>query len=76
MYLHLGGKHIILLKDIVAIIKVIGYNSCINEELIEIGKLEKKVVNLYKNNEPKSCVITKDKIYLSSVTAATLTKRI
>jgi len=76
MYLHLGGKHIVPLKDVVAIIKLIGYNSSINKELIEIGKLEKKVVNLFKNNEPKSCVITTDKIYLSSVSAATLSRRI
>jgi hypothetical protein len=76
MYLHLGGSTVVALKNIIAIIKINGYNSKINSNFIKTGKFNNNIINLSsEEDEPKSCIITDDNLYLSSVSALTLLKR-
>ncbi len=76
MYLHLGGNTVVALKEIIAIIKINGYNSKINSDFIDIGKFDNKIINSFSDDDkPKSCIITDDKLFLSSVSALTLLKR-
>lgn len=75
MYLHIGGSVVIPLKSIISILCLKDHNSKINKDFLGRCDLEGKLEKLFKK-EPKSCVITEEKIYLSSLSSQALIKRI
>lgn len=75
MYIHIGNSVIISLQSIVSILCLKKQNSRINKEFIRMCDSEGRLEKIFKT-EPKCCVITENKIYLSSLSSSTLVKRI
>ncbi|WP_028308801.1 extracellular matrix regulator RemB [Desulfitibacter alkalitolerans] len=75
MYLHIGGRWIVSLNEIVAILNV-EKSSKSNKEFYETVTYNKKLIEVSSIRESKTCIITSDKVYLTSISANTLTKRI
>lgn len=77
MYLHIGGDMVIPKRDLVAVIDLVANGSAPDtKEFLELAASEKKLRNTKKNGKNKSCIITTDQIYLSTISAATITKRL
>ncbi|MEN6351534.1 MAG: extracellular matrix/biofilm biosynthesis regulator RemA family protein [Syntrophomonas sp.] len=75
MYIHLGNNYIISAQDVVAILNM---NTNLSEDLtdiIDLARLEKKLINISEEGKEKSLVICKDVIYLSPISSVTLYKR-
>lgn len=75
MYIHLGNNCIISAQDVVAILNM---NTNLSEDLtdiIDLARLEKKLINISEEGKEKSLVICKDKIFLSPISSVTLFKR-
>ncbi|MDD2401902.1 MAG: DUF370 domain-containing protein [Clostridia bacterium] len=77
MFLHLGKKTSILKKDIIGIFDydLVKKNN-ITKEFIEIFTDEHKIDKKALNNEFKSFVLIKDKVYLTSVSTTALKNRV
>ncbi|WP_156289945.1 extracellular matrix regulator RemB [Oceanobacillus salinisoli] len=74
MFIHIGDGNVIRSKDVIAIIDYhIISSSVIMTEMMDAWKREKKITGPTKN--PKSVMITKDTIYYTTVSVATLKKR-
>lgn len=71
MYVHIGEEILIRTNDIVAILDK---HSVDLNEVRKSEQLESSSVHLA-NKNVKSVIITKDKIYLSSIASGTLKKR-
>ena len=71
MFLHIGYNITIPLKNIIAIYNLQGNN---NKSFLSSMRHKEKVVDL-SDRTPKSCIITDNKIYLSSISVNTLQKR-
>lgn len=74
MFLHLGSDTVVALKDIITINDYKVFRSIINREFINRMKKKDFIVDI-SDNEPKSFVVTKDKVYLSAISSLTLKKR-
>lgn len=74
MFLHLGADTIIPLKDVILISDRKGNAAAINSEFLQLMQEEAMIVDVSAGN-PKSFVITDDKVYLSAISASTLKKR-
>lgn len=78
MFLHLGGDWAVALKDVIAIGEYTAVDAnkkeAINKEFLEGMRQNGKVVNAA-DKQPKSFVLTDDKIYLSSISSLTLKRR-
>lgn len=76
MYLHLGAETILPIRDIVAIINLASANlSEINKEFIQVAELERVLEKVSDSEQNKTCVITGKKVYLTSISASTVAKR-
>ena len=75
MYFHIGGQHVVPIKEVVAILNIekIVKN---NKDFFEIAELGKSLVKITNIENAKTCIITDNKVYLSSISTSTLTKRI
>ncbi|ASN03788.1 extracellular matrix regulator RemB [Virgibacillus necropolis] len=74
MFIHIGNDNVIQSKDVISIIdRNIISSSTIMEEMIQRASKNESVVET--PEETKSVVITKDLIYFSSLSVATLKKR-
>lgn len=80
MFLHIGGDYIVSNKDIVAIIDM--EKSTISKDtrnFLKISDEEGFIINVEKNEMPKSFVITqeknKSKVFLTPISTNTLYKR-
>ena len=71
MFLHIGCNVSVPLKSIIAIYDI---RNNKNEEFISSMKNNKKIKDISQSS-PKSCIITDNKIYLSSISAVTLYNR-
>lgn len=75
MYIHLGNNYIISAQDVVAILNM---NTNLSEDLmdiIELARLDKKLVNISEDGKEKSLVVCKEQVYLSPISSVTLFKR-
>mgnify|MGYP000979463785 CR=1 FL=1 len=75
MYIHLGNNYIISAQDIVAILNM---NTNLSEDLMdimELARLDKKLINISEKGKEKSLVVCKDRVYLSPISSVTLYKR-
>lgn len=75
MYIHLGGEKIIRSSELIAIFDLsIERNSKISKQYVdEAGK--QKRIEAIGEEEPKSLVVTLNKIYYSPISPSTLKKR-
>ena len=70
MFLHIGGDYSVAFQDVLSIHDYEkSLKSAVNRKFIEKNK--DKIVNLA-GDEPKTLVVTKDKMYLSAISAVTL----
>lgn len=75
MYIHLGGEKVIFSSELIAIFDVsIEKSSKISKQFISQA-LEQKIVVRIGEESPKSIVVTKDKVYYSPISSATLKKK-
>ncbi|KKM11564.1 hypothetical protein SY88_07630 [Clostridiales bacterium PH28_bin88] len=76
MYLHIGRDMIVPQEEIVAIIDIdLSRKSDLTREFLQVAEVEGALQAVAKDEEPKSCIITTSKVYLSSISSATLLKR-
>ncbi len=75
MYFHIGGQFVLPVKEVVAILNIekIVKN---NKDFFEIASLSKRLIKLTSREKAKTCIITENKVYLSSISTITLTRRI
>ncbi len=74
MFLHLGSDIVVALIDIVSINDYKSFRSVVNREFIKKMKSKNFIVDI-SENDPKSFVVTKSKVYLSAISSLTLKKR-
>lgn len=77
MYLHIGNDESIPLREIIAIIDLDTVASSLPvQELLDIAQRNGKLVSPVGGSKPKSCIITDQKHYLSTISALTLARRV
>ncbi|MDF2565358.1 MAG: hypothetical protein K0Q53_1753 [Massilibacillus sp.] len=74
MFLHLGSDIVVALIDIVSINDYKSFRSVVNREFIKKMKNKNFIIDI-SENDPKSFVVTKSKVYLSAISSLTLKKR-
>lgn len=75
MFIHLGGEKIIRSAELIAIFDVsIGASSKISKGFIS-NAVKDKMTEIIGEEEPKSVVITFNKVYYSPISSTTLKKR-
>ncbi|RCX15559.1 uncharacterized protein DUF370 [Fontibacillus phaseoli] len=75
MYVHLGGEKVILSSELVAIFDIsIEKSSKISKQFVSHAIKEKQVMRIGEE-EPKSIVVTKNTVYYSPISSATLKKK-
>ncbi|WP_110954554.1 extracellular matrix regulator RemB [Anaerosinus massiliensis] len=74
MFLHLGSDIVVALDDIISINDYKSFRSVVNREFIKKTKTKNTIVDI-SENDPKSFVVTKSKVYLSAISSLTLKKR-
>ncbi|HAA09419.1 MAG: extracellular matrix regulator RemB [Syntrophomonadaceae bacterium] len=75
MYIHLGNNYIIYSQNIIAILNLDPPIAEDIQDIMEIARSEKKLVNISEKGKDKSLVICDDKVYLSPISSHTLFKR-
>ncbi|QYR21701.1 DUF370 domain-containing protein [Paenibacillus sp. sptzw28] len=75
MYIHLGGEKIIRAAELVAIFDIsIEQSSKLSKQFVAQAR-KRKDVEVIGEEEAKSIVVTRQKIYYSPISSATLKKR-
>lgn len=75
MFIHLGGEKIIRAAELIAIFDVsIETSSKISKAFVNHASKEKQT-EWIGEEEPKSLVVTEDKVYYSPISSTTLKKR-
>jgi hypothetical protein len=75
MFIHLGGDKMIRAVDVVAIFDIsIEKSSKLSKMFLQHANQDKKIETIG-NEEPKSIVLAKTKIYYSPISSSTLKKR-
>lgn len=75
MYIHLGGEKIIRSSELVAIFDIsIEKSSKISKQYVSYAQ-QHKHIEVIGEEEAKSIVVTKRKVYYSPISSATLKKR-
>ncbi len=76
MYLHLGSDYMVKNSEIIAIFNLRDQQSNIYEDYVEKYRDRYRVIDLSEDHSFSSCILTKDTIYLSAISALTLKKRL
>ncbi|ASS67651.1 MULTISPECIES: extracellular matrix regulator RemB [Paenibacillus] len=75
MYIHLGGEKIIRASELVAIFDIsIEQSSKLSKQFVADAK-KRKDVETIGEEEPKSIVVTQNRVYYSPISSSTLKKR-
>lgn len=75
VYIHLGGEKVIRTDELIAIFDIaIDQASKISKQFVDQAS-ENKQVEIIGDEPPKSLVVSKNKIYYSPISSATLKKR-
>jgi extracellular matrix regulatory protein B len=75
MYIHLGGEKIIRTSQLVAIFDIsIEQSSKLSRQFVVHAQKNKEVESIGEE-EPKSIVVTENKVYYSPISTSTLKKR-
>ena len=75
MFLHLGNSKVISGNSVIAILNIEDPISNDLQEIMENAALERKLVNISKNDKKKALVICDEGVYLSPISSTTLYKR-
>ncbi len=75
MYIHLGNNYVISSKKIISMLNIIPPISNDLKDIIEIARMEKKLVNISEKGKEKTLVVCDDKVYISPISSNTLFKR-
>ncbi|NLO89794.1 MAG: DUF370 domain-containing protein [Clostridia bacterium] len=76
MFIHIGGDVIIPKRELIAIINLnTTESSQITKEFLQLAKVDGLIKETKKGGKFKSCVITDKGVYMSTISAGTLTKR-
>jgi len=74
---HIGGDTAVLQKEILGIFPFDPANiSPATKEFISLARSEKRVVEICKEQQTKSFIVTKDKVFFSPISSVTLQKRV
>lgn len=77
MYLHIGGDTVVSKSELIAVIDLVANGSApATKEFLELAESEGRLLTTKENGKNKSCIITTGNIYLSTISASTITKRI
>lgn len=75
MYIHLGGERIVRAAELVAIFDIsIEQSSKISKQFVS-SAVKRKDVEVIGEEDPKSIVVTQQKVYYSPISSSTLKKR-
>ncbi len=75
MYIHLGNNYIVSAHSIIAILN---YEAPISDDIrdiVEIARMEKRLVNISQKGKEKAVIISDEKVFLSPISSHTLYKR-
>ncbi len=75
MFLHLGNNYIINKNEIIGIFDIKKKRANIYKFFLKPKLCEKNIIDLTNKFEPVSCILTTDKIILSSISSLTLKNR-
>ncbi len=75
MYVHLGNNYIISGEKIVAVLNYQSPVSADLREIVDIARLENKLINISDSGKEKAVIVCDDKVYLSPISSITLYKR-
>ncbi len=75
MFLHLGNSKVISGNSVIAILNIEDPISNDLQEIMENAALERKLINISKNDKKKALVICDEGVYLSPISSTTLYKR-
>lgn len=77
MYLHIGGDKVVPKSEMIAVIDLIeNGESMATKEFLDLAASSGKLQVTKENGKNKSCIITTGNVYLSTISAATITKRL
>lgn len=74
MFLHLGADMVVPLRDVISITDLKSAQAGVNSEFLKKMRDEKRILDI-SENDPKSFIITTNKVYLSAISSLTLKKR-
>lgn len=75
MFIHLGGEKIIRANELVAIFDLsVEKSSKISKQYVQYAK-KHQLIEIIGEEESKSLVVTKEKLYYSPISSTTLKKR-
>jgi regulator of extracellular matrix RemA (YlzA/DUF370 family) len=75
IYIHLGNNFITSSKNIIAIPNIEPPISTDLQDIIEIARQDRKIINISNKEKEKSLIITDEHIYISPISSITLYKR-
>ena len=75
MYLHLGSNCVVSAQDMIAIINLSFLESEEINDIIELAREEKKLINISEKGKEKSLVLCDKNVYISPISSTTLYKR-
>jgi regulator of extracellular matrix RemA (YlzA/DUF370 family) len=77
VYLHIGGDMVVPKRELIAVIDLVANESApATKEFLELAASEGRLRSTKKTGEKKTCIITEKEIYLSSISAGTITRRL
>jgi regulator of extracellular matrix RemA (YlzA/DUF370 family) len=75
VFLHLGNSKVISGNSVIAILNIEEPISNDLQEIMENAALERKLINISKNDKKKALVVCDECVYLSPISSTTLYKR-
>lgn len=75
MYVHLGNNYIIPANKIIAILSIEPPISSDIEDIIDIARNDRKLINISNNDKQKALIICDDNVFISPISSNTLYKR-
>lgn len=75
MYIHLGNNYVISAKNVIAILNYEDPVSTDLKDIVEIARMEKKLIGISEKGKEKALIVCDDSVYLSPISSSTLYKR-
>ena len=75
MYIHLGSDVVISAQNLIAIVNIEEPLSADIQDILDIAREERKLINISSKDKKKALVICDDCAYISPISSVTLYKR-
>ncbi len=75
MFIHIGGDHVVLLRDLIAIVDLRRTPDAECLQIIVPDMAARVPITVIDDGEPKSCVILDHHVYISPISPETLARR-